>query len=126
MIRRAWRCAAPGPSQREMGGDTCDWGSVPPGELDGLSSQYAHGIITLHLETGQRVEEGGSGHARNPAGSLASSSPCSTMSTILPTFHPRYGDDQAAIEIETLRVLEGHVAAPCAWDRYRIGVVASE
>ena len=27
-----------------------------------------------------------------------------------PHFSPRYGDDQAAIEIETLRVLEGHVA----------------
>jgi len=26
----------------------------PPGRFDGLSSQYAHGIITLHLETGLR------------------------------------------------------------------------
>jgi hypothetical protein len=27
-----------------------------------------------------------------------------------PHFHARYGSDQAAIEIETLRVLEGHLA----------------
>ena len=40
---------------------------------------------------------------------MASSLPCSTVSTIRLTFMPRYGGDNVAIDIRTLQVLEGRI-----------------
>ena len=75
----------------------------PPGRFDGLSSQYAHGIIILHLGTRQRVEEG-----------VLDMPEISRFFGIIiamfydehnpPHFHARYGHTQAAIEIATFRV----------------------